>query len=333
MLVFDESDILIERFPKQLRTLMACYTDMLKICTEQTVAQFVLFSSQWTTKLKYFIQKFIPYPAYVFDNKLESSYFGQTQHVLEECDEDSSKIKKIHSILKQACRLNKNTVLFTSSDSVSRKLNDILTIKLGYTNVCLALDFMNEHELSCLQNKWSQWDSIDKTNLIEKKLNLNLILVCTEHSIRFINISNAKCIINWDFPSSRSVFANRLWLMRAHFDGNKKVERIDHDTTATSSATLCDSASNFGVELKNETQVVINDEDRLVSYSFISSNEKHYSEGFLNFLRRTGYPEQNLPKSLVNTCEKNRLKNESIKKNLNICPYVVSSKSVYKVKI
>lgn len=91
-MVIDEAHLVFEKFPRQIRVLMAGYYDLLKLNEKINVANFVLCSSLWSAKLKSFIRTYMLSPVMIMCNKLEASYFGQTEHMVIECG--SSKQKK-----------------------------------------------------------------------------------------------------------------------------------------------------------------------------------------------------------------------------------------------
>lgn len=200
-MVLDEAYLLIEKFPTQMRVLMSCYSDVLNLCSDKTFSQFVVFSSLWSIKLKKFIEKFIHKPGVVLDNKLEASFYGQTQHILDECTSSTNKMKKIQNILTKCCADNKNTIIFTPNDQCTLDIKDDLVTKFGYANVNTIVEKLHESKIHEIEEKWATWDSADKNELINKRLNTNLILICSENSIKYVNISTAKSVVHYDFPS------------------------------------------------------------------------------------------------------------------------------------
>ena len=78
-MVIDEAHLVLEKFPQQMRVLMSRYHDLLMVNEKQSIAQFILFSSLWSTKLKTFIDAYLLDRVIITTNKLEASHFGQTQ--------------------------------------------------------------------------------------------------------------------------------------------------------------------------------------------------------------------------------------------------------------
>ena len=199
-MVFDDACLLVERFYKQVYTLIQCYTELLKLRASLSQAQFIVFSSLWSTNLKRFLERYLPSMAMLTDNKLEASYFGQTHHVIDECDKES-KLKKVLQILKTCVSEDKNTVIFVENDDTATFIRDILADRLNFANVSLLTEQTTNAKITELENKWTTWHQIDKSHLKNKQLNTNLTLICTDKTARFVDINNAKCIIHHEFPS------------------------------------------------------------------------------------------------------------------------------------
>jgi hypothetical protein len=61
-LCLDEAHFLLEKYPMQMKTLMQSYANLLYINDKQIVAQIILYSGFWSTKLKNFIDNFMLSP-------------------------------------------------------------------------------------------------------------------------------------------------------------------------------------------------------------------------------------------------------------------------------
>ena len=78
-IVIDEAHLVLEKFPQQMRVLMSGYHDLFTVNEKQSIAQFILFTTIWSTKLKTFIDAYLLDRVIITTNKLEASHFGQTQ--------------------------------------------------------------------------------------------------------------------------------------------------------------------------------------------------------------------------------------------------------------
>lgn len=93
-MVIDEAHLVLEKFPQQMKVLMSRYRDLLEVNENQAVAQFILFSSLWSTKLKTFMEAYLLDRVVIITNKLQSSHYGQTEHMIVECTTTSEKVAK-----------------------------------------------------------------------------------------------------------------------------------------------------------------------------------------------------------------------------------------------
>jgi superfamily II DNA/RNA helicase len=102
-LALDEAHLLLEKFPAQMRVLMSRYGDLLRVNENQSVAQLVLFSSLWSTRLKSFIGSYLLEPAYLLANKLEAAHFGSTEHSIFDCSASTSDRTSLKKLSKCLC--------------------------------------------------------------------------------------------------------------------------------------------------------------------------------------------------------------------------------------
>lgn len=109
--------------------------------------------------------------------------------------------------------------------------------------------------------------------------------------------------------------------MRSHFTGKKQTEIITTQTSAKSS--IASDTETLQIDMRNETELVIKQEDRLCSFLFVTGEEECNTVSFLSFMRRIGFPEENLPSKLIQMVRKNEIENEQSKTKFNLCPYIV----------
>ena len=135
--------------------------------------------------------------------------------------------------------------------------------------------------------------------------------------------------------ASKVWLGSRLWFMRSCFTGRKPTEKIklNSDSNSNISSYINNNNTSFAsdseslrVEMKNDTELVVNDQDRICSFMLITSEQIRYADSFLAFLRRTGFPEQNLPKNLIQMANKSLQDDEASKKKYNLCHYLVRNK-------
>jgi superfamily II DNA/RNA helicase len=339
-LVFDEANVLVEKFPRQIKTLMSHYHNLLKINDNQPVAQLILMTHYWSNKLNIFLQSYMMSRVVIATNKLEASYLGRTHHIMQECDNDHNpKLKNLNDILSRISsntKVIKHTIIFANKDA--NDLAKMLINMYNYSNVNLIHKGAKALDIKQIEQKWKEIDdkpiSYDENN--NSKENKNLILIIDQSSINYVNIDNAKCIIHYDFPETKSAFAQRLWFMRKFFAKEKTVSPTQYDTTT---ATTTDESTHINLneieqearskvelnlELLGDSELVLDDDQRILSFIFLTKYDKEYSEGLLNFLRRIGFNERYIPRLLVQMAQRRASKKELTKETTSLCHYVKS---------
>jgi hypothetical protein len=121
--------------------------------------------------------------------------------------------------------------------------------------------------------------------------------------------------------------------MRKYFAAHKKMwsKRNDtqHDMKYTSKINLAELEAEsvkekIKVDLVGDMELVEEENDRLLSYIFVSKRDKEFSAGFVNYLRRIGFEERHIPTSLIEMAERRTRKNEIKKSDLPLCHYIKS---------
>jgi superfamily II DNA/RNA helicase len=367
-IVFDEAHILVEKFPRQIKTLIAHYSNLLNVNDNQAIAQLIAFTSQWSPKLRKLVDDYFYDPVILADNRLESSYFGQTHHVLKECTSLKDKISHLISFIQDIniyrnnfeedediLKKIKNTVIFVNDRETGFNLYAQLN-KANIFNVNLIHEYTQHKDIEKVEKLWNQYNLnfIKKLtiNRNSKKININLILIIQDSMLKYINIDCAKLVINFDLPSTKTVFSDRLWLMRRHFSTRKEIydENSNNKTMMPKSSTLEDIKSNnyYTKEAQNqiidheiilntsngdqnndemsliENELVSNDDMRLCSVILftLNDNDKSTVGSILNYLKRIGFNESKLCKSFVDIANKQVLDLEKEKFYKKLCPYV-----------
>jgi ATP-dependent RNA helicase TDRD12 len=258
--IIDEANIVLEKYPKQMRALMDTYANLLKFDRRQKVAQFILFSSTWSTKLRDFVSSYFMDETISFESKLEASYFGNVNHIVHEIkNKGNDKLDKLIGLIET--NTDKNVIIFINDNSFASLLYKFLK-KRGYLAQIID-DQTNHFTVNAITNEWLELAEVNK----------QLILICSQTMLTFLTIRNATCIIHFEFPQNKTVLADRLWVMSDNFHMNK-------------------NGSNLLLNKKDETDEVCKREwVELESYFFLTQYDEEFSEGFFKFLKRIGVDE------------------------------------------
>ena len=299
-LVFDQAYLLLEKFPLQIKTLMEVYTNLIEISDSPYRAQFILISHFWSTKLKKFIEKFLIKPAFIIGNKLEASFYGQTHHVLKDI-ESEGKNKGIY--IKELIESNKNKNVLICANTFERtmKLYDYLFKKCNFQVDCVTHESRSP-KIRLLEEKWN------------KRQNQGLLMVIQQQMLEQINLDKVKCVINYDFPLTKTAFALRLWTMRGYFMEKKEFTEVINEYTKND--------ESFKIELNNDYHLVEKEPKRLCSYIMLSKSTSPFADSLFNFLTRIGYKKNDFPSGFVKMVEECRLEKDELKLNHLLCPYI-----------
>lgn len=286
----DEANIVLEKYPKQMKTLMDIYANLLKIEVRQKIAQFILFSSTWSDKLKEFVSLYFMDETILFESKLEASYFGNVNHIVHEVKSISSKVEKLIELIE----MNKkySILIFINENVSAQKLFSYLRKKGYYTQ--LIDDQTNENDASLISNEWSESSSSKQ-----------LILICSQSTLTFLNIRNASCVIHFDFPQSKRIFSERLWVMSHNFKMIKN-----------GSNTLMEGSGDVSVDASKWME--------LQSHIFFAKEDVEFSEGLLKYLQRIGIDKVGLPKILIDTASERLVIKEGKQNQRPLCPLTKS---------
>ena len=298
-LVFDEANILVEKFSQQINTFISCFYNLIK----DTLAQLILVSHFWSNKLSVFLDAHMTSRVVVATNKLEASYFGHTQHAI--YDESSrTKLENLLEILRKVSFETNledepnNTVIFANKSESVMEIGRLLTSIHNYSNVNLVHRDVDPVKIKSVESKWRHFDALKPNTGLKACENNNLILIVEQHTIGQLSIDNAKCVVHYDAPASRRALADRLWFMHKHFAKSKAI------LFNPSVVETFDVEDALNVKLLGENELVRDDSDRILSFILISKSDKDFSTGLLNHFRRIGVEEKKIPKILYDMASK-----------------------------
>jgi hypothetical protein len=214
-------------------------------------------------------------------------------------------------------------VIFASNHEIASKIYDYLYLEKAIP--CHLID-ENTNAMN-INKKVEYWNSMSRatksgstssssaTSNKPHSIFNDEILICTDKVINFVNIRNANCVIHFDFPQTKELFAKRLWYMKDNFKFHRKNEPQTNDNDKTA---FDDIDDEFDLDRQNDEL------DHCRSYMLLTPKEYEYSQGLLNYLMRVGVNEKNLPEMLVKMAEEKKNSKEMFKIEKPLCPYVKS---------
>ncbi|CAF0769025.1 unnamed protein product [Brachionus calyciflorus] len=307
-LVFDEGYLLLEKFPYQIKTLMEVYANLVKISNTRIIAQLILVSSFWSTKLEKFINSFMVKPAFIIGNKLEASFFGKAHHILKDFSQDGS--IKTSSYLEEIIQNNrhKNILICANKFEKCLKLFEFVK-KLKIENVECITTQTKVHRIDRIEKKFSQEEGH--------------ILIIEQNMLENVNLDTIKCVINYEFPETKTAYAQRLWTMRKYFTYKKEIT-VRNEPTINSGSLNDLNRDELELKITNDCQLVDKESESLCSFLFLTKTVGTYADGLCNFLTRIGYKTNDFPPSFMTIVENSRAKKELSKFDLPLCPFIKS---------
>jgi superfamily II DNA/RNA helicase len=182
-MVLDEAHLLLEKYSKQILTLMDCYHSLLSINDEIPLAQFILSSANWSHKLRSFMDRFILEPMIITTSKLEASFMGECMHILRDATSITStsasnkvSTKRSHAnkltmlariVHEQLCHQNNSMVVFLNTVQKISEIVDFLRrhvfLKLNDSQYYdMSIDVVTPltyyYEVAQIEKKWKESD-------------------------------------------------------------------------------------------------------------------------------------------------------------------------------
>ena len=321
-LCIDEANIVLERFPKQIKALIDHYSNLLNQRASQSIAQFILFANAWSKQIKKFIKLYCIDQVVLLKSKLEAAFFGNVSQYLYECDtKPEEKFDRVLRII-ELVPVKTKGIIFINSQNDAFKLQEYL---FGNNiNSELIEENLYDNQIKSIIKAWSQVSDSAKR-----------ILILTQNMTNFVERNDANWVIHFDFPQIeqsvklRHVFAERLWYMRDNYkvdldeDNNNSNKQDDkyHDKDDIEQINLLDAGPT--------TTVVKEMFDKYPkSFILITENDKGLAESLLNYLTRIGIDEGRLPKLLFDMVEEQKQEKELKRNEYSLCPFIKAMANV-----
>ncbi|OXB67764.1 hypothetical protein ASZ78_010366 [Callipepla squamata] len=197
--------------------------------------QIIAVGTQWNRHIQSLIKEFMDGPYIVITALEEASIYGNVQQVVQRCV-SSERTAVLLKILDFTPNNVQKVLVFTNSvDEVERvhealKGNSVFAFKMHKEMELNSKDFL-EH--------WTKSYSSGS----------RVVLVLTDDCMRFLEITDASCVIHYSFPSSLAVFGQRLYSMSDNFHNVTKDSSDQEHQQARSVILLTESSECRSVEI------------------------------------------------------------------------------------
>uniref|UniRef100_A0A669R6P5 Putative ATP-dependent RNA helicase TDRD12 n=1 Tax=Phasianus colchicus TaxID=9054 RepID=A0A669R6P5_PHACC len=208
-LILDEIEVLFSEAAEQVFVILGYYKkNLVNEEWKYSPHQIIAVGTQWNKHIGRLIKEFMNDPYIVITALEEASIYGNVQQVVQRCvsSERTAVLLKIMDFTPN--NLQKVLVFTNSVDEVeivhkALKSNSILAFKIHKEIEFNFKDFL-EH--------WTKSFSSGS----------RVVLVLTDDCMQFLEITDASCVIHFSFPSSPTIFGQRLYSMSDNFHNTIK---------------------------------------------------------------------------------------------------------------
>ncbi|XP_069113789.1 putative ATP-dependent RNA helicase TDRD12 isoform X2 [Argopecten irradians] len=210
--VIDDADIVLEEFREEIQDFMTTYSCVVEEHVERSAPREVLlFSSCWCNMVNSFTDAFMPDPTLIITSRFEAAVYGRVKHIplLWKTEQLMPQFLELVSSLAQD---HSKIIIFCSNVNKTLLIHKMLKSRSLYS--LLTHDKMDTLELEQIGGEWAG----PSTN--------GRILICTDESVEELKLVDARAIIHFDLPSSKTKFGNRLSTMSKYYYNSSNKEKV-----------------------------------------------------------------------------------------------------------
>uniref|UniRef100_A0A8C3LXN5 Putative ATP-dependent RNA helicase TDRD12 n=1 Tax=Chrysolophus pictus TaxID=9089 RepID=A0A8C3LXN5_CHRPC len=208
-LILDEIEVLFSEAAEQVFVILGYYKkNLVNEEWKYSPHQIIAVGTQWNKHIGSLIKEFMNDPYIVITALEEASIYGNVQQVVQHCvsSERTAVLLRIMDFTPN--NLQKVLVFTNSVDEVeivhkALKSNSIFAFKIHKEIEFNFKDFLEHWTKSCSNGS-------------------RVVLVLTDDCMQFLEITDASCVIHFSFPSSPTIFGQRLYSMSDNFHNTIK---------------------------------------------------------------------------------------------------------------
>ncbi|ESO12958.1 hypothetical protein HELRODRAFT_159552 [Helobdella robusta] len=204
-LVLEEADVLTNLFAKQMDRIIDSYNLVLnsRRCRSSLPHQILTYAQHWTPQVEQFVFRYMKLPVVAIASKMEAVYAGQVEMYLD-------KFFKRERLAIGICTT-------TSSDcEIAEVFNQWKAINIPKSSVedeafLNGESDGNNDDVGSCKSDFKIEDNEDFSSFV---------LVLSDDVMKMmldVRLSDATMVIHFDYPDQQSIFADRLWCTREHF--------------------------------------------------------------------------------------------------------------------
>ncbi|XP_004086289.2 putative ATP-dependent RNA helicase TDRD12 isoform X1 [Oryzias latipes] len=203
-LVLDEADQLFARAPDQMTTILQHFH---KVTTGEEKAlfpqQLVCVAKRWSPHMEAMVAAYMPYPSIVITIPEEAGLYGNVQQLILMTVE-SMKIQALLGVLDFSPLSCQKTLIIANSAQDVEYIYEAVSSKSAF---CLKTHEDLTHQFTSVAQQWSKVTGPGSP----------LILVTTDECLKCLGITDATCVIHYEFPTAPKGFGRRLFCMFKNF--------------------------------------------------------------------------------------------------------------------
>ncbi|XP_042677658.1 putative ATP-dependent RNA helicase TDRD12 [Centrocercus urophasianus] len=203
-LILDEIEVLFSEAAEQVSVILGYYKK--NLVTEEwkySPHQIIAVGTQWNKHIGILIKEFMNDPYIVITALEEASIYGNVQQVVQHCvsSERTAVLLKIMDFTPN--NLQKVLVFTNSIDEVEIVYQALKSDSISVFKIHKEMEFNFKDFLEHWTRSYSSRSHV--------------VLVLTDDCMQFLEITDASCVIHFSFPSSPTIFGQRLHSMSDNF--------------------------------------------------------------------------------------------------------------------
>uniref|UniRef100_A0A8C7X7L4 RNA helicase n=1 Tax=Oryzias sinensis TaxID=183150 RepID=A0A8C7X7L4_9TELE len=204
-LVLDEADQLFDRAPDQMTTILQHFH---KVTSGEEKAlfpqQLVCVAKRWSPHMEAMVAAYMPYPSIVITIPEEAGLYGNVQQVRQFCGHFFISIQALLGVLDFSPLNCQKTLIIANSAQDVEYIYEVIHSKSAF---CLKTHEDLTHQFASVAQQWSKVTGPGS----------HLILVTTDECLKCLGITDATCVIHYEFPMAPKGFGRRLFCMFKNF--------------------------------------------------------------------------------------------------------------------
>lgn len=211
--VFNDADIMVEDFTSEIKDIMRHYGKLLKSQSSRSAPrQAVVMATSWSAGVASLVKAYLGNPVLVISDMIEAAIYRGVQQISTVCydsQRDVPLIGYIESFISTKEQA-KDICVFASTAAEAENIAEILKANCYFT--LIAHEYLEPQELASVKRQWNTPHSTEAMP----------ILVMTDGVIDQMNITNASCVIHYNFPGSKTTLRKRLSTLAETFTSSEE---------------------------------------------------------------------------------------------------------------